>query len=147
MKSTIITENMDRDHRYLMKLLDDFEKSLVKDKKTIMSAFNEFVWGFEKHLFTEEKVLFISYDPEDKKEGYVFVPKLISDHNKLLDRLKTIKKNLKHNKVFDFNGFKELLLEHKNFEDESVYPVFDQELDESEKEIIVKRINEIHLII
>jgi hemerythrin len=146
MKSTIITEAMDNDHRNLVKLLGDFEKSLVKDKKSIMRAFNEFVWGFEKHLFTEEKAIFITYEPEDEKEGYAFVPRLMNDHNRLIDRIKRIKKNLKNNKDFDYEGFKELLIEHKNFEDESVYPLFDNELGESEKEIIVKRINEIHLI-
>ena len=145
MKSTIISETMVRDHGKLVKLLIDFEKSIVQDKKTMMKVFNEFVWELEKHFFTEEKAIFISYEPKDETEGYAMVPRLISEHDEIFDRIKTMKKSIKKNKDFDFTGFRELLRKHKDFEDETVYPLFDQELDESEKKIIVKRINEIHL--
>ena len=70
MKSTIISEAMVRDHGKLVKLLIDFEKSIVQDKKTMMEAFNEFAWELEKHFFTEEKAIFISYEPKDETEGY-----------------------------------------------------------------------------
>jgi len=56
-----------------------------------------------------------------------------------------MKKSFKKKKAFDFQGFKELLMKHKDFEDEKVYPKFDQELDEADKRIIIYRINDIHL--
>jgi hemerythrin-like domain-containing protein len=146
MKSTIISETMIRDHGKLVKLLIDLEKSIIQDKKTMLKAFNNFVWELEKHFFTEEKAIFISYEPKDVTEGYTMVPRLINEHNEIFDRIKIMKKNIKKNKDFDFMGFKGLLKKHKNFEDETVYPLFDQELNESEKKIIVKRINEIQLM-
>ena len=63
MKSTIITEVMVRDHIKIVKLLNEFEKRLTQDRKIKLKAFNEFVWELEKHFFTEEKAIFISYNP------------------------------------------------------------------------------------
>ena len=43
----------------------------------------------------------------------------------------------------DFRGFKELLLKHKGFEEEELYPKIDQELTEKDKQRIINRIQEI----
>ncbi len=145
MKSTIISEIMVRDHGKIVKLLIDFEKSIGQNEQTMMKAFNAFLWELEKHFFTEEKAIFIAYEPEDENEGYAMIPELIKEHEEIFDRLKVMKKSVKKKKVFDFQGFKELLKKHKDFEDEKVYPKFDQELDEEEKRIIIHRINEIYL--
>lgn len=145
MKSTIISEIMIRDHGKIVKLLTDFEKSINLDKKTKMKAYYTFLWELEKHFFTEEKAIFISYEPEDKTRGYAMIPELIKEHNEIFKRLKTMKKTLKNNKDFDFQDFKIFLTKHKNFEDENVYPIFDQELDESEKKMIIHRINDINM--
>ena len=145
MKSTAISEVMVRDHGKIVKLLTNFEKSIGQDKQTMMKAFNEFVWELEKHFFTEEKAIFTAYEPEDEIGGYTMIPELIKEHNEIFDKLKAMKKSIKKKEVFDFLGFKKLLTKHKNFEDEKVYPKFDQELDESEKKNIIHRINDIHL--
>jgi|GEM_PF-664056 len=146
MQFQTISEIMVRDHDKIINLLIDFEKSIVQDKKTMMKAFNEFVWELEKHLFTEEKAIFISYEPKDETEGYAMVPRLMSEHDEIFDRIKTMKKSIKKNKDFDFTGFRELLKKHKYFEDETVYPLFDQELDETTKKMIIKRIVEVKLM-
>lgn len=145
MKSTAISEVMVRDHGKIVRLLIDFENSIGQDIPSTMKAFNEFVWELEKHLFTEERAIFTAYEPEDETEGYAMIPELIKEHNEIFDKLKVMKKSIKKRKTFDFHGFKKLLTKHKDFEDEKVYPKFDQELDEAEKKIIIHRINDIHL--
>lgn len=136
---------MIRDHGKIVKLLNDFEKSINLDKKIKMKTFYTFLWEIEKHFFTEEKAIFTSYEPEDKTKGYNMIPELIKEHNEIFNKLKIMKKNIKKGKNFDFNDFKILLTKHKNFEDENVYPLFDQELPELEKKIIVSRINDINM--
>jgi hemerythrin superfamily protein len=43
----------------------------------------------------------------------------------------------------DYDEFKELIMAHKTFEEVSLYPKLDQELDASQKEEIMKKIREI----
>ena len=145
MKSTAITEAMIRDHTKIVRLLTRFETSIDQEKPIMMKAFHEFLWELEKHFFTEEKAIFIAYDPEDKTVGYAMIPELIKEHNEIFNELKIMRKSIKMNKNFDFQGFKRLLVKHKNYEEETVYPKFDQELDESEKKYIIHRINDIRL--
>jgi len=145
MKSTAISEVMVRDHRKIVKLLTNFENNIGQDIRSTMKAFNGFVWELEKHFFTEEKAIFTAYEPEDENEGYTMIPELIKEHNEIFNKLIVMKKSIKNRKTFDFHGFKKLLMKHKDFEDEKVYPKFDQELDESEKKNIIHRINDIHL--
>ena len=136
---------MVKDHGKIYKLLIDFEKSIDQNDQTTMKAFNTFLWELEKHFFTEEKAIFTAYEPEDEYEGYAMIPELIKEHKEIFDRLKAMKKSFKKKTTFNFQGFKELLMKHKNFEDEKVYPKFDQELNEEDKRIIIYRINDIHL--
>jgi hemerythrin-like domain-containing protein len=145
MKSTIISETMVKSHGKILKLLIDFEKSIDQNEKTRMKAFNTFLWELEKHLFTEEKAIFTAYEPEDEYEGYAMIRELIKEHEEIFDKLKEMKKSFKQKKEFDFQGFKKLLMKHKDFEDNKVYPKFDQELDEEDKRIIIFRINDIQL--
>ncbi len=145
MQSETISEVMARDHDKIVKLLNDLCECIDLDKQNLKKVFEIFKWELEKHLFTEEKVIFTSYEPEDFEEGYKMVTQLMLDHDKIHKQLKGMKKIIKKDKVCNFQEFKEIFLKHKNFEDEQVYPRFDQELDESTKEMIIKRINEVKL--
>ena len=145
MKSTALTETMIRDHGKILKLLIRLEKTIGQEKSIIMKTFHDFLWGLEKHFFTEEKAIFTTYEPEENTEGHAMIPELIKEHNEIFDQLKIMKKRIKKDEEFDFKEFKILLMKHKNFEDEKLYPKLDLELDESEKRRIIRRINEIHL--
>ena len=145
MKSTALTETMIRDHGKILKLLIRLEKTIGQEKSIIMKTFHDFLWELEKHFFTEEKAIFTTYEPEENTEGHAMIPELIKEHNEIFDQLKIMKKRIKKDEEFDFKEFKILLMKHKNFEDEKLYPKLDLELDESEKRRIIRRINEIHL--
>jgi len=145
MNSITISEVMEKDHDKIVKLLNDFEKCIDLDKKTIKRAYDIFKWELEKHIFTEEKVLFTVYEPENIVEGYKMIPRLMQDHDKIYKQLKAMNKIIKSNKECNFQEFKEIFTKHKDFENEQVYPKFDQELDEITKEMIIKRIKEVKL--
>ena len=136
---------MVRDHDKIVKMLNDLGKCIDLDKQTLKKAFEMFKWELEKHLFTEEKVIFTYYEPEDYEEGYKMVPQLMQEHDKIYKKMKEMKKIIKSYKSCNFQEFKEIIMKHKDFEDKQVYPKLDQELDESTKKMIINRIDEVKL--
>ena len=143
MKSTAILDLMIKDHGKIVKLLLDVEKSIGMELISTMKVFDTFEWELEKHIFIEEKAIFTSYKPTNIVEGYKMVPELIQQHNDILNRLRVMRKNLMWQRPIDYNEFKELIMAHKTFEEASLYPKLDQELDVSQKEEIIKKIREI----
>jgi iron-sulfur cluster repair protein YtfE (RIC family) len=136
---------MARDHDKILKLLNDFGKCIGLEKQILKRAFDAFNWELEKHIFTEEKVIFTSYEPTDDKEGYKMVPQLMKEHDIIYKKLKEMYKSIKSSGSCDFKDFKNFLLKHKDFEERDVYPMFDQELDEITKKMIVDRVDEIKI--
>jgi hemerythrin-like domain-containing protein len=143
MKSTAILDLMMKDHGKIVKLLLDVEKSIGMELISTMKVFDTFEWELEKHIFIEEKAVFSSYKPTNIVEGYKMVPELIQQHNDILNRLRVMRKNLMWQRPIDYDEFKELIMAHKTFEEASLYPKLDQELDVSQKEEIMKKIREI----
>ncbi len=143
MKSTAILDLMMKDHGKIVKLLLDVEKSIGMELISTMKVFDTFEWELEKHIFIEEKAIFSSYEPTNIVEGYKMVPELIQQHNDILNRLRVMRKNLMWQRPIDYDEFKELIMAHKTFEEVSLYPKLDQELDVSQKEEIMEKIREI----
>lgn len=132
-----------KDHGKIVKLLLDVEKSIGMELISTMKVFDTFEWELEKHIFIEEKAIFSSYEPTNIVEGYKMVPELIQQHNDILNRLRVMRKNLMWQRPIDYDEFKELIMAHKTFEEVSLYPKLDQELDVSQKEEIMEKIREI----
>ena len=135
---------MINDHNIIEKLMDDFERDIDKDYELMKKSFTKFEWKLEKHIFTEEKVIFTNYTPEDVTEGYQMLPELTKQHNFILNQLSNWRKDLVNkNKINGFYKFKKILINHKIFEENEVYPKLDQSLSYSDKKLIIDRLNEI----
>jgi hemerythrin-like domain-containing protein len=143
MKPNTLTNFMISDHAILHRLFKEIEKNIEKDEKSLIIAIDEFEWKVKKHYFVEEKAIFTSYNPENSADGYSMVPKIVKQHEEILKKLKTLKTDIKKKKVFDFEEFKEMLKTHKNFEEENLYPKLEKDLPESDKKLIIERINQI----
>ena len=143
MKSTAILDLMVRDHNRLMEYLKDVEKNLGRDFGFLSNSFNVFQWNLEKHFFVEERAIFTSYNPDRIDEGYEVFLDLSEQHTEILKKIESLRKKLQRREPFDLNEIKNLLIKHKTFEEENVYPVLDQEIDEGEKRFIIERINDI----
>ena len=141
-----ISKVMARDHDKIVKLLNDLGKCIDLDKQILKKAFETFNWELEKHIFTEEKIIFISYESEDYEEGYKMVPQLMQEHDIIYNKLKEIRKSINFDESCEYEEFKDFLLKHKDFEERSLYPVLDEELDETTIKLIINRINEIKII-
>lgn len=70
---------------------------------------------------------------------------MIKEHDIILEMLNTIKNDLAFKDNLDVSEFQELLLRHKNFEDEILYPELDNKLNKKQKRLIIEKINKIYL--
>ena len=144
MSENDILLRMVKDHCKIEKLLDEFEENVEKDYLMIRKSFNKFEWELEKHLFVEEKAIFTSYNPEDVSEGYKMLPELTKQHNLIINKLNNWGKDIQNKRRIDgFYEFKRFLMKHREFEETELYPRLDQSLDETQKKLIIERINEI----
>jgi len=145
MKSTEILDLMLKDHNRLMEYLKDVENNLDCDFGFLSNSFNTFQWNLEKHFFVEEKVIFISNNPDEPDEKYNYFSDLMDQHTEILSVIESLRKKLQRREPFDLNELKMLLVKHKTFEEKSIYPVLDQEIDDCTKRVIIDRIKEIRL--
>ena len=144
MKSTKIKDLMVKDHRKIVDLLSDVEKNLNSDFKIMIGVLDKFNWELEKHIFTEEKAIFTSYNPEDVIEGYKMLPELTKQHNYIINTLNNWRDDIHKKRILsDVSSIKEFIIRHKDFEEQKVYPKLDEGLKEEEKKKIVAKINEI----
>ena len=142
--SNTILEIMIGNHTLIETLLLDFKDNLEKDVKLTEESFDKFRWELEKHIFVEEKVIFKFCDlPES--EICKTAQDLVKDHDTMLEMLNEVKNDLVFNNKVDISNFQELLTNHRNIEEKILYPKLDQQLGETQKEIIIARINEIPL--
>jgi iron-sulfur cluster repair protein YtfE (RIC family) len=145
MKSTAILDLMVKDHNRLMEYLKDVENNLGRDFGFLSNSFNTFQWNLEKHFFVEERAIFISYNPRESVKEYSFFSDLRDQHADILDIIESLRKKLQNREPFDLDKLKKLLIKHKTFEEKSIYPVIDQEIEEGEKVFIIDRIKDIRL--
>lgn len=143
-ESSNILALMVKDHCKIEELINNLEQNIEKDAPKVAESFDRFEWNLEKHIFIEEKAIFTSYNPEDIIEGYKMLPELTKQHNILLNKLDLMRKDVRKKRgISDITSFKEFLLNHKNFEEKNVYPKLNESLDEKQKRLIIKRVNEI----
>ena len=145
MKSTAILDLMVKDHKRLIEYLKDVEKNLGQDFGLLSRAFNVFQWNLKKHFFVEERAIFIFYRPDESERDFKFFSDLMDQHTEILEKIESLRKKLQNREPFDLDELKKLLFRHKTFEEKSIYPVIDQEINESEKVFIIDRIKDIRL--
>ncbi|UCH89681.1 MAG: hemerythrin domain-containing protein [Thermoplasmata archaeon] len=140
-KSNSILKIMLKDHGKIIKLLDDFESSAGEGSQKRTDSYNAFKWELERHFLTEETAIFTSYEPEDD-ENYKMVPKLLNEHKAIKELVGSLEESLASPGGIDISELKNVLKQHKKFEEESFYPVLDTELDSARKNSIIEKINE-----
>jgi hemerythrin superfamily protein len=135
---------MIKDHCKIEELIDNLDKKNKLDYESMREAFNKFEWELEKHIFTEEKAIFTSYNPKDITEGYKMLPELTKQHNYIINTLNNWREEVRKKRILtDIYSFKEFIIKHKNFEEEKVYPKLDESLNDDVKKSIIAKINEI----
>jgi ribosomal protein L31E len=135
---------MIKDHSKLDDLIKKLDESTKQDFDSMKKAFTKFEWELEKHIFTEEKAIFTSYNPKNVSEGYKMLPELTKHHNYIVNKLNNWREDIRKKRALtDVYSFKEFLDNHRQFEEEKVYPKLDESLSEDDKRHIVAKINEL----
>jgi hemerythrin superfamily protein len=142
MKSNSILDVMATDHTRLLKYLQDVKNNLTHNPKVLSKSFTIFQWNLEKHFFVEERAIFTAYNPENIDDGYQLFSDLSKQNTVILENVESLRKNLRSAKPKDVSDLKTMLLNHKNFEEKHVYPILDVQIDESEKQFMIERIND-----
>ena len=139
MKTNSIIGLMLKDHEKIVDYLNKVEEEGHPD----IEAFLKFEWHLKKHIFIEEKAIFISYQPSDDSEEERIFNKLSKEHTVIMDLLDKILEESFPRGNANFNKLKRLLAVHKKFEENEVYPKLEKKLNEKNKRDIIEKITEI----
>ncbi len=141
-----VTDLLLNDHCKIERSIGSFIDSLGKEES--YNNIENLLWQIEKHIFIEERVIFTFLRKTDK-EDYKSIPELEREHDEILRIMDDINLNLidkKDQVVLELvKDMKKIILNHKKFEEEKIYPKLDVELSEEQKNIILGRINDIKL--
>jgi hypothetical protein len=137
-----ITNLMLKDHLRLLSILHKLETSEEFEEKT--KIFTKLKEDIEKHFFIEEKTIFSDFSVrKDESAVYNLFLELAKQHTNILNLLESINKDLKNNISPNSLSIRDNLISHQRFEEKLIYPKFDKELDDNQKEMIFARIQDI----
>jgi len=139
MKTNSITDLMLEDHKKIVDYLNNVEEDGHPD----IEAFLKFEWHLKKHIFIEEKAIFISYQSIDDSEVEKIFTKLSKEHTVIIELLDKILKESFPRGNTSFNKLRKLLAVHKKFEENEVYPKLEEKLNDKNKQEIIDKIADI----
>lgn len=127
-----------KDHAEILVLLRTFDEGR-KDSAKAVPLFDAFQWKLERHMLIEERVIFgyTSFSRESSR----MIHQVLEEHKLMLGMLKSIQKELQAGSFdSDISDFKQVLDEHRLFEDRELYPKLDAELDAKAKQFMVDQL-------
>jgi hemerythrin-like domain-containing protein len=140
-----ITDLMIEEHFLLERLLNKLEEALKEEYKTSVDLLGEFKREFSRHIATEEDAVFKFFNPREESDYYDVVPKLVKEHNTILEMLNDTENRLATADIAEisegYSNFKKLLLAHKEFEEKEFYPEMDRNLNAVQKEEVREKIH------
>lgn len=128
-------------HERVEEFFKKFSELEKKDPTKAKKAFEDFSWHLERHFFTEEMVILRDYNSPDTKI-YPHVSKILEEHKTMLEMMDKIKKETENKKKADIKSLLDLLVEHRNYEDEFFYPMLDLELSKEQKVVVFAKMSE-----
>jgi len=133
-----ITKLMLREHGIILGLVNKLKKSKSE------SDFAKLKAKQDNHVFAEERAIFI-LDKDGKRFPEIIT--ILNQHEELTKFEDAIRDNLIHQKDFskELASLGELMKVHIQFEDKKFYPKLDKYLDNTEKEEIMKKLQDVIL--
>jgi hemerythrin superfamily protein len=128
-----------KNHRKIEKLFAVFSNSLKDSPKSENQTFNKFQAEAQRHFGVEEETIF-KYCRALKGGVFATIPKLITEHDTILEILNDIKNKLVDKRSISLGKIKKLLIRHKYCEDRFLYPQLDQCLNKNQKNSILKKL-------
>jgi hemerythrin-like domain-containing protein len=132
---------MDKEHRELLNLLEEFLREFKKkpvESGMILEKFNVFI---QKHFSVEEVAIFTILD-NISSETIETTFELMKEHQEMMALLKKIETELGEQVRTDVIELERVLRSHRILEDEQFYPRLEEELNENQKAMIISKIKE-----
>jgi hemerythrin superfamily protein len=124
-----LSQAMVRDHSNIERLLEQWMAH--PDRRT----YNLFYWNLEKHIFTEEKAIFTHINTSNDNIQRQ-LDRTMREHEKLLKQAKLV--DISSDDAI--RSFRKVLITHKRWEDDRLYPMLDEMLSPQEILEIVERV-------
>ena len=142
MKKKSVLRFMLVEHGNLRELLAKFRKDSDEDLKRALNSFERFKDRHGKHVFIEEKAVF-NFSSKVKKMQILKI--IIKQHREILKFIRKIESLLDDEKDATpvTANLQEFLKAHIRLEEKKFYPVIDKELNDKEREKILKKITRI----
>jgi len=134
---------MIKDHFRLLSLLYGFEMNSDNNLDVKIESFKTFKWHLEKHIFVEERAIFLSDKYDKSIENFSLLLEISKQHNEIIKEVKNVIQNLKTDSGFKTEKLRTLLNKHLIFEEKNAYPRLDEIISESEKNRIINSIKDI----
>ncbi len=136
-----IMEFMSKDHDKLDGIFKEFQSLKKTDKAK--KLFSDFDAGLRMHITWEEEILFPIFEEKTgmKDEGPTQVMR--EEHKQIKEFLGKINDKVAENGETDEfeNGLLEVLTQHNDKEENILYPMIDDSLNEKEREEVLEKIN------
>lgn len=130
-------------HHGLIEVLVVVFRDSLSDNQKAKETFEDLKWQMEKHFFVEEKINFRFVFPT-QEELYALVQHLLEEHDQLLGMASRIELDLKEGKKeIEIDAFVDMLTHHREVEEKVLYPKLDETLSDFQKDMIIRRINEV----
>jgi hypothetical protein len=138
-----ISSYMIKDHFRILSLLHSFEMNSDNKFQIKIESFKTFKWHLEKHVFVEERAIFLSDKYDKSTEDFSLLFEISKQHNEIMNEVTNIYQNLKINSGFEIEKLRDLLNKHLNFEEKIAYQKLDEIITDKEKNRIINSIRDI----
>lgn len=142
MEKNSILSLMVNQHALIEALFFIFKNGVESKTKRVENAFLDFSWELRKHFFVEEEAIF-NYLPWGSASLSGIIKELKKEHVEMLNIAEQMKGNLSGVLSNDLDNLYDILKEHRQTEEKSLYPVMDKRLTASQKEFVALRIRQI----
>jgi hemerythrin superfamily protein len=127
------------EHKHIEKYLQKFKFCLANDVSLVEKEFKSFNWLVEKHFFTEESKIFTHCDFAGRELNEM-VQNVIMQHEMILKVIKDIQSKLKDSSPPDILQLEKLLLNHKHYEERTLYPLIEDRMNELSKKNLIQEV-------
>jgi hemerythrin-like domain-containing protein len=139
---TSIKIKMLSDHGKINAMLMKVNELIELDYESAKKQFQALKWHLNKHLFIEDNAIFTLFDRFSSQDTTLIFD-LMQQHKGIEDELNNITQVFNKDLKPDMNAIINKIKEHLTLEVYGFYNKLDKKLNESEKNEIIKRIDEL----
>lgn len=146
MPQQTISRYYEQDHARLEELFTAFRAAKQSDLAAAESAYRQFATGLTRHILWEEHILFPLFDAKAGTAGLGPTAVMRMEHQRIIQLLEAILHRIEHHDVrgdAEETALVELLEAHNQKEEQILYPLIDQHLDDEERQDVFAKMEHV----